>query len=294
MKCVVSLLALAWCLSAQSPARLSEFFEGKTVVVKMDMPATQEGVDIYPQRPRSLDLDSYSKNIKRYGTALRSGDSVMITKVKVKDRNIEFQLGGGGYGTFFDESSSSAYVAPSGKSNREKDLENRLKSETNPDTRKRLSRELDDVRRDREGTDRQNQALAAQAAEAKKQRIDTKRLQAGSRFNVRYESKISAEALTPEAVMAALTQAVEFSPENFGRSTSTSGVPAATAPEPAASLRKGMTKEQVESLLGSPRDESERVQDGMKTNSCTFHRQGETIRADFVNGVLVRYVVSSQ
>ena len=80
-------------LAGQSPEAVSGFFEGKQVIVKLDMPGTQQGVDIYPQRPQALDLKSYSSRIKKFGTALRNGDSVMVTKVKVKDNNIEFQLG---------------------------------------------------------------------------------------------------------------------------------------------------------------------------------------------------------
>jgi hypothetical protein len=54
----------------------------------------------------------------------------MVTKVKVKDNNIEFQLAGGGYGTVSDDTDTSVQFTPSERSGREKDLENRLKSET--------------------------------------------------------------------------------------------------------------------------------------------------------------------
>ena len=38
--------------SAQSDDALEQFFEGKTVVVKLDMPATQSGVDVYADARR--------------------------------------------------------------------------------------------------------------------------------------------------------------------------------------------------------------------------------------------------
>jgi hypothetical protein len=38
--------------SAQSDDALKQFFEGKTVVVKLDMPATQSGVDVYADARR--------------------------------------------------------------------------------------------------------------------------------------------------------------------------------------------------------------------------------------------------
>jgi hypothetical protein len=60
----------------------------------------------------------------------------MITKIKVKDKLIEFQLGGGGYGTFGDETSSDIYVPTVSKSRREKNLEKQLKYE-NEERRRR-------------------------------------------------------------------------------------------------------------------------------------------------------------
>jgi hypothetical protein len=44
---------------------------------------------------------------------------VLVTKVKVKDDLIEFQLGGGGYGTFRDDASSNVFVPSASKTERE-------------------------------------------------------------------------------------------------------------------------------------------------------------------------------
>jgi hypothetical protein len=41
-------LGMACQLTGQSPEAVSSFFEGKQVTVKLDMPGTQQGVDIYP------------------------------------------------------------------------------------------------------------------------------------------------------------------------------------------------------------------------------------------------------
>ena len=41
----------AFSLQAQdAQSSLSQFFEGKQVVVKIDMPGSQQGIDIYPQK----------------------------------------------------------------------------------------------------------------------------------------------------------------------------------------------------------------------------------------------------
>ena len=39
---------------AQSEPELRDFFEGKSVAVKIDMPATQEGIDLYPDARRAI------------------------------------------------------------------------------------------------------------------------------------------------------------------------------------------------------------------------------------------------
>jgi len=89
---------------AQNEYELKRAFEGKFVIVKMDMPATQYGIDLVPGREPAVDFKAYSQRVKQYGIALRAGDRVMVTTIRIKKKNIEFQLGGGGYGTFGDDS----------------------------------------------------------------------------------------------------------------------------------------------------------------------------------------------
>jgi len=75
-------------LYAQTEAALKAFFEGKTVLVSLDLPATKDGVDVYPKNEPKVNFKSYSDRIRRYGVSLRTGDSVTITTVRVKDKNI--------------------------------------------------------------------------------------------------------------------------------------------------------------------------------------------------------------
>src|SRR5690349_7253797 len=89
--------------AAQNEAALRAALEGRTVTVRLDMPATSQGVDVYPQDAAPLDVRELAERLKANGTALRIGQQAMITKVVVKkNSHIEFQLGGGGYGTFGD------------------------------------------------------------------------------------------------------------------------------------------------------------------------------------------------
>src|ERR1700678_4216913 len=116
--CFAALLIDGSGAFAQNADMLSGAFEGKQVVVKMDMPGTQKGVDIYPGRPQPLDVKSYADRLKDYGISLQKGDSVMVTKVKVNKDNIEFQLGGGGFGTARDNTDTAVHFTPTDKSDR--------------------------------------------------------------------------------------------------------------------------------------------------------------------------------
>ena len=131
--CCALIFAAVGSAAAQNPDALSPFFEGKQIVVKMDMPGTQKGVDIYPDRTPTLDAKSYGDRMKQFGVSLRNGDTVMVTKVKVNKDNVEFQLGGGGFGTAMDNSDTSIHFTPADKSDREKELENQLNNETDPE-----------------------------------------------------------------------------------------------------------------------------------------------------------------
>ena len=301
LRSYAALFLMSAALSAQNQESVSQFFEGKHVTVKMDMPGTQQGVDIYPQRPQTLDMKSYASRLKRYGVAIRNGDSIMVTKVKLKDNSIEFQLGGGGFGTVGDDSDTSVHFTPESKSDREKELENQLNSETDPDKRRSLQRELDYVRSRRERDDQRARIAAEDAAEFKKQRVASDRLQGGSRFNIRFNTRRASSEITPETVMNALAPYVSFPDQ--GATQSTGGARSDPAgpppPQPPAngspqSLRKGMTLEQVQALLGTPTKSNDKSQNGLTIHSCTFQSKDSTVQTDFVNGVLVQYTVSSQ
>ena len=103
----IAVLLLASPLLADddpAEAELKRFFEGQRVVVLLDLPATSDGFDVYPEREYPLDLGKMSDRTRRSGVALREGDRVPVTKIKIKDDLIEFQLAGGGFNTFKDGS----------------------------------------------------------------------------------------------------------------------------------------------------------------------------------------------
>jgi len=292
------LFLCAPAIYAQDAASLSSFFEGKRVVVKIDMPGTQQGIDIYPQRDNSLDAKAYGKRMKSFPVALHNGDAVMVTTVKVKDKLIEFQLGGGGFGTFGDDTNTAVQFTPAPKSDREKDLENQLANTDDSDQKDRIQRELDYLRRQRERDDQRNRALAEQAAQIKKLKVDQDRANGGSRFNLKYDGKVPPN-ITPQDVMTALAQYVSFSPTMTGGGpapAAPAGAPAAMpaaggASDPAHSLQKGMHQDQVRALLGNPTGTADTDHDGLQVHSETYAQGNSFIHAEFVNGVLVRYSI---
>lgn len=219
MKRIYFLLALiilsaAGSASAQTEAELKQYFEGRRVNLKIDMPATKDGVNVYAERARSFDYGSYAAKLRQHGTSIRRGDTAMVTKVKLKGKHIEFQLDGGGYGVLGDESPG-VFAPVASKSRREKRLEEWLKLEEDPHRRRRIREEIDGLRREREREDSMNRAIAEQAEEAQRSRIEEKALRGGSRFNIHFGAAPSGDALTPEAVMRALAEYVEFDDSEY-------------------------------------------------------------------------------
>lgn len=208
---VLALAAAAGPAMAQSESALKAYFEGRTVAVKFEMPGSAEGVDVYPGSSQALDFARHARRLKHFGTAYRRGDEATVTKVKVKNDLIEFQLGGGGYGTFDDGVRSYVLLPLTSKSEREKNLEQDVKRTTDPVQRRRMREELDALRRDRQREDTRNQADAVQAQQIWEANVRQRRVDGGSRFNIRYHPVVPPEGLTPEGIMRALEPYLDFS-----------------------------------------------------------------------------------
>lgn len=291
------LLFLSLPLFAQNEAALQQAFEGITVVVKIDMPGTHQGIDLYPNRDRLMDFDSYQRRLKQFGASLRSGDSVLVTKVRVKDKNIEFHLGGGGYGTAADDTDTSVKFTPAPKSRREKQLEDDLKKATDPRVRKEIQDDLNYERRQRERDDARNRAIAEDAAEAKKDRIAQRRMEGGSRFNIWFEPRIPAAGLTPNQLSELLSEYLDF-----GQRRETRSQPPAVTPSPALDisdeailrLRKGMTRTDVLALFGPPQRTSEKGTSDAKILVLMYQVGERDVQIELMSDVLIRYVISSR
>ncbi len=278
-------------LHAQSEGALRSYFEGRSVIVKIEMPGAEQGVDVHPGTSRPIDFPKHASRLKQYGTAIKRGDEVLITKVKLKKDLIEFQLGGGGYGTFGDDASPSVSVPSAPKTTREKNLERDLEKSTDGAERRRIKEELDGLKRDREREDARNEAAAAQAQQTKEANIRQRRLEGGSRFNLRYKDQVPAEARTPEAVMRALAEYVDFSP--MQREHKAEPPPVAHEDNRKGELRKGLTVDEVDDILGRPESITQRNEGTLKVSTSTYISRDRRVVAEFVEGVLIRYTITS-
>ena len=284
-----ALMALAAPLLAQNEAVLRQAFEGKVVAVKIDMPATQQGVDVYPLDQIPIDFREVAQRLKDNSTSLRIGQQVMITKVVVKpNSHIEFQLGGGGYGTFGDNTSTDVSVVNQSETKAEKALRDSIKHAPGPTKRKQFEKELASLREERERENSRAEAEAKQAQSVMEANLRAKRAESGSRFNVRYRNGIPGDALTPEGLMRALAQYVDFGPAS-GVASSDAG-----SGKTYASLRKGLLLDEVETLLGPAATASETKEGRLTVLNRTYRKDGQKVSASFVNGVLIDFAITPQ
>jgi hypothetical protein len=292
-----SALAAALALLSSSPSlaqdqkSLRMAFEGKRVILKIDMPATNSGVDVWPGRDMPVKFPDVAKLIKANGIAIRAGEEQMVTKVHLVRNHIEFQLGGGGYGTFADLVSS-PYQAPAlsqGETAEERDLKDRIRTTSDPRAKRNLERRLSDMQRQRQAENASAQAQVAQANLAAEAEVRERRLAAGSRFNIRWDKTVPPEAMTPEGVMAALAEYVDFSPmDGAAASPPAPGGPGAGV----VALQKGMTVEEVEQLLGPAKTVVTDDAAGLEIMTRTYDHPEHKVVAKFASGVLVDFAIT--
>lgn len=299
--------SLAAPAAAQSEAQLRQAFEGQYVVVRMEMPATHKGVDLNPAREPSVDFSSYSARLREFGTALREGDRVLVTAVRVKKKNIEFHLGGGGYGVWGDDSGS-VYVPSADKTRREKDLEKRIKDERDPERRRRMKRELDDLKDDRHREDRDRDAEKRYLEEQKKSEIADKRLDAGSRVNIWIpEDRLAASAPTPAELRRMLAPVIDFGGDgprprltSNNRDVERRDDDRRDPPPPSsragadADLRRGMSTEDVHDLLGKPVRSKAGKQGEIATLSEWYESGDRVTEVTYAAGVVIKFSTSSK
>src|ERR1700678_3785399 len=308
--CIALIFAFAAVLPAAAQnsgqSALQSYFVGKQVTLKVDMPGTQQGVDLRVEHDDPMDWKSYSNRLKQSGPAIRSGDRSTVTTVVVKKNLIEFQLDGGGFGTFWDDSSTTVTPYHVDKSSYERKLEQDIRNTTDPQRRRDLQRELDRVRSRREHEQRADDRAAAIASELKAQQVAEKRMRGGSRFNLRWAGSIPQDQLTPEAVMKLLDAYVDFGGLQGEKpilqataqtqpapmqDTAATGAPSS----PMTQLKRGMQIGEVSGLMGLGRQLSQTTsEEGLKTQIFEYLPDDYRVEVTYVDGIVVRYSINSR
>ncbi len=174
------------------------------------MPATKYGIDVHLEASQSIDFSLVGRRIREYGVALHRGDSTTVTRVKLNRKSIEFQLGGGGYGTFGDRLKvglnnpvPSTYV----RKTRE---QGRIESEYKASGDKALKDKLDDLKDDRRRESSRLRAEVATARVMQQQQVREQAASSGSRFNLKFHTQVPSEALTPAGLARMLHEYLDF------------------------------------------------------------------------------------
>lgn len=271
--------------------------------MKIDMPGTQKGVDLRFDKSTPMNWKEYASRVKGNGAAIRKGDTVRITAFVVKKDMIEFQLDGGGFGTFRDDATTTVTAKTVEKSNYEKDLERQIADTTDEDRKRSLQRDLDRERARRARQDADNQREAQIASQMKAEKVMEDRLRGGSRFNLRWAGSVPSD-ITPEAVMTLLAEYVDFNamqeqrqpPPALQAASDRQPAPGdEPAGSPTAQLKRGMTLDQVAKLLGHGQLISESTSnDGLKTQVYEYVTGDRRAEVTYVDGVVVRFAISSR
>ena len=285
---VAALLPLAALPAlAQDEAALRSYFEGKSVSVKLDLPASHKGVDLRMDREQPFDAGENASRLREFDVAIREGQRVQVTHIKLKDDLVEFHLAGGGFNWSTDSSTQSFSSTP--KTSREKDLERRIKNETDRDAKRDLQAELDDLRRERERRDERRRRDVEDYNERARERDHERALRSGSRFNVRFKKHLPADALTPDGLARYLEPWVDFSGARVEARDAASR--AAHGSDDTDWLRKGLLRDEVERRLGRARRDSacRGTDPDLDCVIAVYADRDDEIEATFVEDVLVRF-----
>jgi hypothetical protein len=306
---LLAVSASAVCLGAESgQAALQNYFVGRQVRLKIDMPGTAKGVDLRVDAADPMDWKQYSSRLKESGPAIRTGDRSTVTTIVVKKNLIEFQLDGGGFGTFWDDTSTTVTPYEVGKSNYEKQLERDIKDTTDPSRKRDLQRELDRERSRRRREQAADDRAALIASQMKQQQVADKRMRGGSRFNLRWTGNVPNDQLTPDALMKLLDTFIDFgdlqaekpifspNPTPAVQNVATGNAPAnGGSHSPMTQLKRGMLIGEVSGLLGLGRQLSHSVsEEGLKTQIFEYLPDDYRVEVTYVDGVVVRYSISSR
>lgn len=167
----------------ESEHRMKKALEGRQVLLKMDMPAVENGVEmLFDDAEVTFDQAKYNKLLKEYGVALKKGHKARITGVRITRKGIEIDLDGGGSPSrdWVVEGVRIVEPSPVPKSDRELELERQAASEASTNTFFR--NELDQERHLRMMADERNRQAYERISGLRNQYIEENRKTLGSKI----------------------------------------------------------------------------------------------------------------
>ncbi|MFC1537419.1 hypothetical protein ACFL4P_01180 [Gemmatimonadota bacterium] len=87
-------------LKKSCEAKLESILMNKTLIAKVTFPASNKGIDL--KIDGTLNNKKITRTLKDKGIGIEIGSPATVTTVKLKDKDIEVHLNGGGHGTFMD------------------------------------------------------------------------------------------------------------------------------------------------------------------------------------------------
>ena len=75
--------------SAQSERTLNRYFEGKEVTLRIAIPRTSRGVDVYPERAQRLNIGEYTERLSESGALYNRGEKASIKRLEVHSNRIQ-------------------------------------------------------------------------------------------------------------------------------------------------------------------------------------------------------------
>lgn len=168
-----------------SEKRIKKALEGRMMLVKMDLPAIETGIEmVFDDANVSFDEANYKKLVREYGIALEKGTRARVTGVRISRRGIEIDLDGGGSPgrDWLVGNLRLVEPAPVAKSEREMELERQLSADPPMAVATVLRSELDYERHRRMMQDERNRQAFERVDRVRTEHIEKNRKSWGSKL----------------------------------------------------------------------------------------------------------------
>lgn len=216
-------VAMVLCVSSviaqdEGEKLIKKALEGRQVLVKMDLPAVETGIPmVFDDTNITFDEANYKRLLKEYGVGTAKGMRARITGVRVTKQGIEIDLDGGGspQRDWMVGGVTLVMPTPLAKSDREQELEQQLRMETNVVAQEYLRNEIEFERQARVSQDQRNQEAFQRVANFRSKYIEENRKNWGSKLIIFIRSR------KPNVLMRDMVKSLAQYAELLPRETTT-------------------------------------------------------------------------